>query len=44
MHASLLPAVSCALVGDVAYVVRIQTFRSTPLIFDPSKKANLALD
>ena len=30
----LLPAVTAALVGDVAYVVRIETLGSTPLIVD----------
>jgi hypothetical protein len=36
--------VSCALVGDVAYVVRIETLRSTPLIVDRSTKTKLAFD
>src|SRR5687768_8214069 len=39
-----LPAVSCALVGDVAYVVRIETLRSTPLIVDRSTKAKVGFD
>jgi hypothetical protein len=39
-----LSAVSCALVGDVAYVIRIETLRSTPLIVDKSTKASLAFD
>jgi hypothetical protein len=34
--------VSCALVGDVAYVVRIETLGPTPLIVDRSMKAKLA--
>ena len=39
-----LRAVSCALVGDVADVVRIETLRSTPLIVDRATKAKLAFD
>jgi hypothetical protein len=39
-----LSAVSCALVGDVAYVVRIETLRSTPLLVDGSRKAKPSLD
>ena len=32
------------LVGDVAYVVRIETLRATPLVIDRSTKAISALD
>ena len=39
-----LPAVPSTLVGDVAYVVRIETLRATPLIIDRSTKAISALD
>ena len=35
---------SCALVGDVAYVVRIETLRPAPLIIDWSMKAKPSLD
>jgi hypothetical protein len=36
--------VSGALVGDVAYVVGIETLRSAPLIIDWSRKAKPSLD
>ena len=39
-----LSAVSGALVGDVAYVVGIETLRSTPFIVDRSTRAKLASD
>ena len=35
---------SCSFVGDVADIVRIQAFRSTPLIFDRPKKAIRRVD
>ena len=33
-----------ALVGDVAYIVRIQAFGATPLVIDGSGKAKPTLD
>src|SRR5262245_12048552 len=44
LRPSAASAVSCALVRDVAHVVRIETFRATPLVVDSSAKANLVLD
>jgi len=39
-----LAAVTHTLVGDIAYIVRIETLRSTPFIVDASTHAKLALD
>ena len=40
----VLPAVSRALVGDVADVVGVDTLRSTPFIVDASTPAKPSLD
>lgn len=39
-----LSAMACAFVGDVAYPVRVETVRSSPLIVDGARKAKPALD
>jgi hypothetical protein len=39
-----LAAVAGSFVGDIAYVIRIETLRSTPLIVDASASAKAALD
>ena len=39
-----LAAVARPFVSDIAYVIRIETLRSTPLIVDASASANAARD